>query len=71
VNKAYRTLLAGVLSLVFLGPALGQEPGAAARGSERGDGRGRSPGDAVPHSVSAADAAVVYPDPRSHDERSA
>ncbi|MEJ2384178.1 MAG: hypothetical protein P8Y54_07230 [Xanthomonadales bacterium] len=31
MNKAYRTLLAGVLSILFVGPAMGQDAGVVER----------------------------------------
>jgi len=41
VNKAYRTLLAGVLSILFVGPALGDDANAGPAGVTAADGQPR------------------------------
>lgn len=41
MNKAYRTLLAGVLSILFVGPALGDDANAGPAGAAAADGPSR------------------------------
>ena len=69
MNKAYRTLLAGVLSMLFMGSALGCEVAGETKSGAGPDAPPERPGDAAAQRRRSLSTVTALPPPAKADPR--